>query len=145
MILVVSVKASAVTNIDIVKPIDAKNPIPMNCRHVIVLDLFPNLSLVSTHVESKMPIGLPKRSPNDTPIMTFDEKRLEKSISIKFTPALDKAKMGMMQNATNGCSPCSKCCNGGTASFDVSFTFVIISTCSFSNVITSLDCASSKW
>lgn len=61
MILVESAKESAVTNIDIVKPIEARNPIPVSWRHVIVLDMFPNLSLVSTHVESKMPIVFLKR------------------------------------------------------------------------------------
>ena len=144
MILVESVNANAVTNIDMVKPIEARKPIPVSCRHVIALDIFPNLSLVSTHAEINIPMGFPKRSPNATPTMTFEEKRLEKSISIKFTPALDRAKIGMMQNATNGCSPCSKRCNAGTALVEASFTFEIISTCSFSNVITSFDGASSK-
>ncbi len=59
-----------VTNIDMVKPIEARNPKPKMRCHVIFFERLPSPNLLSNQTAKTMPRGLPNSSPNITPRAT---------------------------------------------------------------------------
>ena len=138
------VKASMVTNIDMVKPMPARNPRPrMRCQ-VIPRERLPSPNRSVIHTAKTMPAGLPSSKPAQTPMATPLESTAPKSKSTNETPALARAKMGITTNETKGCKPCSSLCRGGMALDESACTRASISTCSGSRVHTSLGAAFSN-
>lgn len=117
-----SAKANDATKMDIVKPIEAKKPIPKMRRHDISCDNLPNPIFVNTHTATTMPSGFPINNPIITPMLMLLEKMLVMSISIKLTPAFAKAKIGIITKETKECIPCSRRCSGGRAFMASAFT-----------------------
>ena len=87
-------KASPVTNKDIVNPIDARSPTPNKLVWVMPSGSTESFSFIITEETPKTPITFPIINPNVTPKVT-----LLVALAIiseeKVTPAFAKAKMGM--------------------------------------------------
>ena len=142
--IVSAVNARVETNIDMVKPMPAKKPKPINRRRVSVAGNGANRILANKSVEKTIPMGFPSNKPNVTPVTTFVEKSSDRLISANEIPALERAKIGKITNVTNGAKRCSSRCRGGMAAVASSRIRKSISTWSSSSVLTSLGSASLK-
>ena len=96
------VKASIVTNIDMVKPMPARKPNPIMMRQVMPRERLPIPKRSHIHAAKTIPTGLPTNKPVITPMATPLENNMPKSKSTNETPALASAKMGITTNATKG-------------------------------------------
>ena len=63
------VKASVAVKIDIVKPIPASEPTPINCFKFVFKGSLAIFSLIIILLKRKIPIGLPITKPIITPIL----------------------------------------------------------------------------
>lgn len=107
--------ASSVTNKDIVNPIEARSPNPKRFLIFIPSGKGAIFSFVHNHVKPTTPTTFPTNKPKATPTATLVLSSSSTLIFNTETPALAKAKMGMITKVTKGCIACSSFCNGGMA------------------------------
>ena len=100
-------KASSVMKIDMVKPIPAKNPVPMMWRQLIESGNLEMPNATAIQVINTTPIGLPSNRPLIIPKLLSEPSPLNQ-LPDKMIPVLAKAKIGMMMNATGLCRACCK-------------------------------------
>lgn len=83
-------------NKDIVNPMEAKNPIPTKCLKVIPWGNWAIFNFTNNIDDPMTPMLLPIKSPNVTP-KTTELEQLFPEFPVKATPALAKAKMGIIK------------------------------------------------
>lgn len=104
-------KDNKAMKIDIVKPIPAKNPVPIICIQLLPTGNELSFNWIATHEKSPMPNALPTKSPPKIPNPKLDAKP-STIPSTKVILVLAKAKIGMMRKLTGLWSPCSNFSNG---------------------------------
>ena len=120
-----SSKAKLVTKSDMVKPIDANNPIPNNCLLVTPDGKLAQFSFIISLEIPKTPIAFPAIKPATTPSVTLLVVSA-KTASEKVTPAFAKAKTGITRKLTKGCILCSSRCKESTGIVKATRTAAIV-------------------
>jgi hypothetical protein len=102
----VSVKASIVMNIDIVKPMPARAPMPNTCNKLVPAGCSPQPILMVVQEKSKMPKGFPMTNPAKIPQLN-EEVRDSNKLPGMTIAVLANANNGSMIKLTMSCSLCS--------------------------------------
>ena len=103
---VLSANAKFPTNKLIVNPIPVNTDTPYILSQFELLGASANFNLIDTYENNNTPICLPKNNPDNIPRGTGANK-LDNDKPTKLTPALAKAKSGIIINATYGEIACS--------------------------------------
>ena len=99
-------KARVAIKMDMVKPMPAKSPAPIICRHEVFAGNVPHLHFTVIKQAVKIPNGLPITKPATIP--TFKVVLIAPAISPgKSMAVLAKANMGIIIKLTGVCKACS--------------------------------------
>ena len=104
--------ANSVINIDIVKPIPDKKPIPKICMILTLEDNLANLSFKATYVNRVTPADFPISKPKKIPMVKGLVNKVVNCMSSNIIPVFTNANTGIIKYKENLCNLFSSVCNG---------------------------------
>ena len=104
--------ANSVINIDIVKPIPAKKPIPIICVKFTMEDNLANLSFMAIYVNRVIPTDFPIIKPKEIPIAKGLLNNVIICMSLNSIPVFANANNGIIKNKEKFRNLFSRVCNG---------------------------------
>ena len=100
-----------------VKPMPPKKDTPRICHQFTPRGIVAIPVRTAIQLNRVIPMGLPTTSPSTMPSATGWVKTFI-NLSPKTTPAFERANIGIMAKATQGCRLCSSLCNGDSTSLE---------------------------
>ncbi len=101
------------TKIDIVNPMPPRQATATSIAQEAFAGISPTRSLTAMRLAREIPTGFPRTRPRNTPMLTLPRawsnwNTLKYDTSVISTPALARAKIGMIRKLTHGPSACSR-------------------------------------